>query len=522
MPKLLIPILWLAIAGAAPLQAQRAAAPRLVVFLTVDQLRPDYFTRFESQLEGGLARLVRGGAVFLNGFHDHANTETAPGHAATMSGRFPRSTGVVANLAGVGDAQAPLIGDRGPGASPYRFRGTTLIDWLRIKHPASRALSVSRKDRGAILPLGRAKQEVYWYSGARFTTSRYYRDTLPAWVNEFNARRLPQRMAGQHWDLLLAPDAYPEKDSIPTESIGRDFLFPHFFPEDSARAALLVQDAPMMDEFTLAFALLGLERLALGTTEGVTDILAVSLSSTDGVGHRYGPDSRELHDQILRLDRYLGTFLDSLFKLRDSTQITIALTADHGVSPVPNAPSRDPNQGAGFVTLAPVLQAFLGPLRARGLDTLAVDFGIDMLLMDRVAVRNAGLNPDSLERTFAAAARNVPGVLRADIVSELARKDTVRDDIARRWLHMLPADVPAAVTVTLKPYWLWAGLAIATHGSPHDYDAKVPVIFSGAGVRPGRHSRNVRVVDMAPTLAAILNVTPLETLDGRVLREVVR
>jgi hypothetical protein len=188
MPKPMILILFLAFAWAAPLQAQRPATPRLVVFLTVDQLRPDYFTRFDSQLQGGLARLVRGGAVFLNGYQDHANTETAPGHAATMSGRFPRSTGVVANLAGVGDDQAPLLGDRGPGASPYRFRGSTLIDWLRVKHPASRALSVSRKDRGAILPLGRAKQDVYWYSGARFTTSRYYRDTLPTWVNEFNGR----------------------------------------------------------------------------------------------------------------------------------------------------------------------------------------------------------------------------------------------------------------------------------------------------------------------------------------------
>ncbi len=505
------------------LGAQPPRAPRLVVFITVDQLRPDYFQRFESQLTGGLGRLTRGGAVFLNGYQDHANTETAPGHASTMSGRFPRSTGILANIEGVADAQAPLLGDSGAGASPYRFRGTTLIDWLREKHPASRALSVSRKDRGAILPLGRAHQQVFWYPSTRFTTSTYYRDTLPDWVNQFNARRLPQRYASAHWDLLLnGTNAYPEPDSVPDEALGRDFVFPHPFPPDSNDAAAYLAITPMMDEVTLAFALAGLQALSLGTAEGVTDILAISLSSTDAVGHRFGPDSRELHDQIVRLDRSLGTFFDSLFTLRDSARIVFALTADHGVSPRPNSRSRDPNTGAGYVDLLPVLRTFFRPLRARGVDTTVVDYAMDMLLVDRAAATARGVDPDSLSRAFAAAVLTVPGVLRADLVSQLARQDTTRDHIARRWLHMIPPDLPAAVAVTLKPYWTWAGLALAAHGSPHDYDARVPVIFWGYGVKPGRHTRSVRVVDMAPTLAAIIGVAPLERLDGVILREAVR
>ena len=131
-----------------PLPPAPEDVPTLVVFFTIDQLRMDYFERFGSQLNGGLARLYEGGAVFTNAFHDHANTETAPGHASTMSGRFPASTGIVRNAAGVGDPQAPLVDAEGPGASPYRFRGTTLTDWLRVKDPRSRALSVSRKDKG--------------------------------------------------------------------------------------------------------------------------------------------------------------------------------------------------------------------------------------------------------------------------------------------------------------------------------------------------------------------------------------
>lgn len=500
----------------------QARPPRLVVFFTIDQLRPDYFERFGSQLTGGLARLSRNGAFFVNGFQDHANTETAPGHAATLSGRFPRSTGIVANSAGVQDPQAPLVNDPGLGASPYRFRGTTLIDWMRIKNPASRALSVSRKDRGAILPLGRAHQDVYWYSGIRFTTSTYYRDTLPDWVKQFNGRRLPQRMAGAAWTLLLPPNAYPEPDSVPTESVGRDFVFPHHLSPDSARAAAGLQETPMMDEVTLAFALAGLNAISLGASDSATDLLAISLSSTDAVGHRYGPDSRELHDQIVRLDRYIGKFLDSLFVLRDSTRIVIALTADHGVTPLPGTKSRDPNTGAGFVDPSPVLQAFLAPLRARGIDDSAVDYTIDMLLMDRGAVAAHGLDPDSLARAFAEAMRALPGILRADLVSQLTRQDTIRDYVARRWLHMLPPDVPAVVAVTLKPYWLWSGLPIATHGSPHDSDAKVPIIFWGYGVKQGKYTRVARVVDIAPTLAWILNVAPLERLDGQVLREVPR
>lgn len=500
----------------------QARPPRLVVFFTIDQLRPDYFQRFESQLSGGLARLSRGGAFFVNGFQDHANTETAPGHASTLSGRFPRSTGIVANSAGVPDEQAPLVNDPGVGASPFRFRGTTLIDWMRIKNPASRALSVSRKDRGAILPLGRAHQDAYWYSGIRFTTSTYYRDTLPDWVKQFNARRLPQRLAGTAWDLLLPPKAYAEPDSVSTESAGRDFVFPHRLSPDSARAAAMALETPMLDEITLAFALAGLNALSLGASDSATDLLAISLSSTDAVGHRYGPDSRELHDQVVRLDRYLNRFLDSLFVLRDSTRILIALTADHGVAPLPGAKSIDPNAGAGFVDPTAVLQTFLAPLRARGIDSGAVDFSIDMLLMDRAVVAAHGLNPDSLARAFAGDMSSLPGVLRADLVSQLTRADTTRDYVARRWLHMLPPDVPAAVAVTLKPYWYWAGVPIATHGSPHDYDARVPIIFWGYGVKPGRHSRVVRVVDIAPTLATILNVPPLERLDGHVLREVIR
>lgn len=496
--------------------------PTLVVMLTVDQLRPDYLTMWERQFTGGLARLLRGGAVFLNGFQDHANTETAPGHASTLSGRFPSSTGIVSNNAGVYDPQFPLIGARGDPASPFRFRGTTLTDWIRFSNPGARALSVSRKDRGAILPLGRAMQPAFWYSqNGTFTTSRYYGDSLPGWVQAFNDRRLPHQWAGKPWDLLLDPAQYSEPDSIATEAGGRDYVFPHPIPADPAQAAASLSAFPMMDQLTLSFALEGVRQMRLGAGPG-TDLLAVSLSTADAVGHRFGPDSREIHDHIIRLDRYLGAFLDTLFTIRDSTRIVLAITSDHGVSPLPRTKSRYPNQGAGHVNLGPAIVPLFASLRAAGVDTGAFWFDEGILYLDEGALTRVGLRADAVTRTFATEVMKVPGVLRVDRFATLAQKDTSSDHVARRWLHQIPPEEPAAAVVTLRPYWYWQGVNFATHGSPHDPDANVPIIFYGAGIKPGRNTRRALVVDIAPTLAAIIGVRPMERLDGHPLREAIR
>jgi predicted AlkP superfamily pyrophosphatase or phosphodiesterase len=507
-------------------QAPAPASPRptLVVMLTVDQLRPDYLTLFERQFTGGFARLLRGGAVFLNGFQDHANTETAPGHASTLSGRFPRSTGIASNAAGVYDPQFPLIGVRGSPASPFRFRGTTLIDWLRFSSPTSRALSVSRKDRGAILPLGRAMQPAFWYAqtNGTFTTSRYYGDSLPTWVKEFNDRRLPHQWAGKPWDLLLDRSQYPEPDTVATEANGRDYVFPHMIPADPALAAASFGGYPFMDQLTFSFALEGVRQMRLGAGPA-TDLLAVSVSTTDAIGHAYGPDSREIHDQIVRLDRYLGAFLDTLFSIRDSSRVVIALTSDHGVTPLPGAKSRYPNSGAGKVNLAPAVIPLFASLRAAGVDTSAFAFDDEgILYLDESELSKAGLRADAVTRMFTTEVMKVPGVLRVDRVSALATRDTTTDHIARRWLHQLPTESGAMAVVTLRPYWYWASAGYATHGSPHDSDANVPIIFYGAGINPGRNPRRALVVDIAPTLASILNVRPMEPLDGRVIREAIR
>ncbi len=492
------------------------STPSLVVLITVDQMRADYLDRFASQLSGGLARLSKGGATFTNAHHDHAITETAPGHATLLSGRFPRSTGITMNRVGVDDHMMPLIGGAtGPGASPSRFTGTTLVDWLIAKDARTRVFSLSSKDRAAILPVGRSRAEVYWYSPTgQFTTSRYYRDSLPPWVLAFNARRLPHSYTGRAWELLLPASQYPEQDSVTAEG-GSGFLFPHIIPDDTMAATNIVRGTPFIDEITVAFALHGLSALKLGTGPQ-TDVLAVSLSGTDYIGHRYGPDSREVHDQIIRLDRTLGVFLDSLYRVRDSARVTVVLSSDHGVGTIPEIAPASVIPRPTRATLSGVYPVLTAALLAAKVDTNAVDFDVQIVNFDRDAFAKAGANVDSAISAFAASARGVSGVRRVDRFKDLLA-DTATDPIARRWSHQFPATAPIDLVITLTSGTTWRG-GVATHGSPYDYDSHVPLIFYGAGVKPGVHREFVRTVDLAPTLAAVLNATPLERLDGRVLR----
>ncbi len=501
-------------AAAPPAAPAPEGQPTLVVLITIDGFRADYLDRFGPQLQGGLARLTKGGAWFTNGHQDHGITETAPGHASLLSGRFPRSTGIVQNLVGVVDQTSPLLGLSGvTGASPRRFQGTALLDWMRAKDPRSRALSVSMKDRGAILPLGTSKQHVYWYPGdGGFTTSKYYMDSLPDWVEQFNARRLPERYAGKAWTPLLPANAYPEPDSVPAEGGGTDFVFPHMIPADSQQAASVIRQTPFIDEVTVAFALEGVRALRLG--EGPqTDLLAVSLSGTDLINHRLGPNSRESHDQVLRTDRQIGILLDSLFKLRGPSRIIVALSADHGFQPIPELAPANVVPRPVRVTLRPVLAAVRTRLAALKVDTTAVQLDLQVVVFDREAFRKAGVNADAIVTLFRDEALKIPGVARVDRPRDLLKGDTVGDPITRRWSHQIPPTYPVELVATLSPGSIWAGI-VATHGSPHDNDSNVPIVFYGPGFAPGRYTDFVRTVDIGPTLAKRLGVTPLEKLDG--------
>jgi predicted AlkP superfamily pyrophosphatase or phosphodiesterase len=497
------------------------ARPKLIVVITVDQLRPDYFSRWKPQLTGGLGQLATEGAFFSEGYQDHAVTETAPGHATILSGMWPAHNGIIRNSEGVQDTLAPLLGIAGPGASPRRMRGTTLFDWLKAVDPTARALSVSRKDRGAILPLGHAKEQVYWYQSGLFTTSKYYADTLPGWVQAFNARRLPFKAANTAWTLLLADSAYKEPDSAVWENGGNGIVFPHRLPAESLRAALALPAVPEMDSLTLAFALEGLEALKLGKRG--TDILAVSLSTTDAVGHAYGPDSREIHDQVLRLDRYLAWFLKRLTDRVGRDNVVVVLTADHGVTSFPERTRAKGGTAYRVLldTLIAGVNADLNRVAGTTREWLSFDTGM-LFLQDNGRFAAIGIRTDSILDAVTARILRVPGVARVIKPADLARADTANDPVARRWLHQLTPDASVALTVSLQPGSVWdiPNVPIAMHGQPSDDDAHVPIIFWGKGIRRGVYAGRANTVDIAPTLAALLGVAPLSLVDGRVRTDV--
>jgi hypothetical protein len=362
---------------------------------------------------------------------------------------------------------------------------------------------------------------VYWYyPDGRFTTSKYYRDSLPEWVQRFNARRLPQSFAGKSWTPLLPDSAYKEADSVSVEMGGVDFTFPHRIPDDGSQAASLIRVTPWIDEVTLDFALDGLRALSLGESPR-TDVLAISLSGTDLIGHGYGPDSKEMHDNILRLDRSVGAFLDSLFKLRDSSHVAIVLNGDHGIGTIPElvpASVKPTPVRVDALSLDAVLRRLVA---AAKIDSNLVEMDRQVVLADRNALRERQLSLDSVLTAFSLEVRAIPGVARVDRFQDLLRRDTVGDPIARRWAHQFPAQSNVQLVITLTPFSIFSGL-VATHGAPYDYDTHVPLIFFGPWFAPGRYPEFVRTVDLAPTLAEIAGVKPGERIYGVVLRRALR
>ncbi len=499
---------------ASPDTAAPALPPTLVVMISVDQLIPDYFDRYGKEFTGGFKRFGTQGIFFTDGRQDHAITETAPGHSTLLSGRSPSSTGIIANDLGVLDRASPLLGSAGPGASPWRFRGTGLYDWLLKADSASRVLSVSRKDRAAILPVGRAGKDVFWYSVGRFTTSTWYTRALPEWLERWNERRGFAKLTGAEWALLKPASAYPEPDAEPYEKNGVDNVFPHRVSSDTAVALTSMTQYPWMDSLTLDVALEGARAMKLGT-RGHTDLLAISLSTVDAVGHAYGPRSREMHDHLLRLDLWLGRFLDSLAVLVPPGSTVFALSAGHGVTPYPES------DGGGRASLTPLVKELAAAYDRRYLTNFSFDGGSGLLSADIAALRARGVDIDSLTRAVARRTAALPGVDRVFTPATL-KAASPSDDQARLWRRTIPADHEWLVAATLVPRWIWADdPGWTNHGTTNQADTHVPIIFLRPGVPGRRIARRVTTEDIGPTLAALARVKPTERLTGKVLVEVI-
>jgi hypothetical protein len=311
----------------------------------------------------------------------------------------------------------------------------------------------------------------------------------------WNAREGAQKFAGKTWSLLLDDKSYAEPDSQPWERGGSTFLMPKPFSTDSQRVALEIVATPYMDSLTADAALEGVRALQLGKRDNGTDLLSVSFSTTDAIGHVYGPDSRELHDQILRLDKWLGWFMDSLNVLVGGKPIVYALTADHGVTSFPEY-LNSKNRLAGRARPdSAVLQTWRA-LEPKYKSHFGIEFNNGLMLADANAIRKAKINFDSLASEVASKLANITGVTRIYTPKILAGADTADVD-AMRWRRSIPTDFGWIAAASLAPGYIWSfSPAATTHGTTNRDDMQVPIVFMGPGIAAGKFTR-ARTIDIA-------------------------
>jgi len=534
--------------------------PKLILQITVDQLRGDLPTRYYDRLgDGGFRYLWESGIVYRDAHHGHANTETIVGHATLATGAHPSNHGMIGNLwfdretgfttYNVEDANYRLLtkgasvdadteidptqrAARSDGRSPAAMLVTTFSDELRsYTGGQAKVIGVSVKDRGAISMAGHTGT-AYWFSksGGEFVTSTYYLDAYPDWVNAFNETKPAQQFADTEWQLLHDQDSYLFGDTDDREwetdvgGFGR--TFPHSFGDGSSPYfTTWLTLSPPGDRLVLDFAKRALVEEQLGEDD-VTDYLSVSFSSTDYVGHVFGPSSLEAEDNILRLDRTLAdlfAFVDQEVGLENTL---IVLSADHGGPDTPGylemldipAGYVDPNSWEKDAAIARIKKQF-------DIDgDLIAAYDHPYLYFSDVVKNDRKIDLAALEAAVVAELSKFHGVSLAVSSSALRRGNLPDTDLYRAVVNNFNSKRSGEVFIVFEPNWFindMEGLTVAsTHGSPWRYDTYVPIVFAGAGLAPRMVDRRVQTVDVAVTLSTYMGIKPPSGSVGVPLTEV--
>ena len=514
----------------APLFSQNQ--PKLVVGIVVDQMRQEYLYRYESKFGAqGFKRLMNEGFMLKNAHYNYVPTETGPGHASIYTGTTPAIHGIVGNdwydrttkqnVNCVGDPNQKAVGtDAGGAVSPSRLLSTTITDELKLAtQQRAKVVGVSIKDRAAALPAGHTPDGAYWYNGrtGSMITSTYYKEKLPDWVTKFNTQKLADKYLNQVWNTLLPIEQYVESspDDSPYEGRwkGKDKpVFPYNLPElrkQMGEFSLLTM-TPFGNNFVADFAKAALLGENMGKDD-VTDFLTVSFSSTDAVGHAMGPDAIEVEDVYLRLDKTLEEFFAFLDKEVGKGAYTVFLTADHGVSHVPQY-LKDLRIPAGYFKPAIVKAALNEHLQKYFPNKMLLEevtsdqiylnqaafsedpktSGVDMLVATEL-ITNFLLSTEGVAQVFSSA------TLRQIDTDEVG----IRGKVVRGYNPKRCGDI----AFVLEPGWLsWGGITGSTHGSVYTYDTHVPILFYGNGIKKGSSSRFHTITDLAPTLSVLLKI----------------
>ncbi|MBC2839585.1 alkaline phosphatase family protein [Robiginitalea sp. SC105] len=517
--------------------------PKLIVGIVVDQMRFDYLSRFWNHYgEDGFRRLAGDGFLCRNHHFNYAPTSTGPGHASVYTGATPAVHGIIGNnwydketgedVYCAGDSQVQSVGtESGAGMnSPHRLLVTTITDELRLHHQMrSKVVAVSLKDRGAVLPGGFTANAAYWFEGGQdgnWISSSYYMEALPDWVRKFNA----SGAAGAYkrvWEPAEPLRTYVESnlDNVPYESpfAGQEApVFPYDLPAlwDGNGAFDLLRITPFGNSLTLDFALEALKEEELGA-DLITDFLAISFSSTDYVGHKFGVDSKEVQDTYIRLDRDLARLLDELDDRVGEGEYTVFLTSDHGAVPVP-AYLADAGVRAGYPDNALIQKQFGEFLRyTYGTTEIIKASSNSQLFLDRDVIRNLELDPSEVEAQLAAELLGYEGIYQVYTGTQM-RGASYKQGIPAILQNGFNQKRSGDVLIVYDPGFAQYSPTGSTHGTVHNYDTHVPLIFYGKGIPRGQLYRRTEIPDIAPTLAAMLGIAFPSGTTGEPIAEVLK
>ena len=527
----------LLLAPPASFTQQKPKKPKLVLAVVVDQFRYDYLLRFRGDYHGGIARLLAEGAVFADARYIHHPTVTAVGHSTFMSGATPSVSGIIGNtwfdretydreikkspehpgqawtmaqVTSVNDESTTLLGGGtgARGSSPHRLLVSTIGDELKMSGQASKVIGISMKDRSAILPAGHMADAAYWFDpdSQHFVSSTYYMKQLPPWAAQANSDRPAFKFLGAQWMPL---DAKPGEKPFCTMAAGSEVRF-----------CGPIENTPFGNELVEEFAEKAIEAEKLGSHEH-TDLLAVSFSANDYVGHQLGPDAPEVRDISRRTDLLLKKLLDYVESRVGAGNTLVVLTADHGVAPVPKV-NNDRKMPGGWLSSSEYADKIATQLAVKfGYGPRWFNFDADgfLYLNPEVAAKN---NADLGEvRRFAAdVARGLPHIARVFNRDDLLRGVSAADWPGRAVQLGFYGPRSADLVLLPEPYYIFGTAPGTTHQSPYSYDNHVPLIFFGPGIRAGVHYGPVTINDVAPTLAAILGVETPSGASGRILAEI--